>query len=165
MSNEPVNHPPMSREEFLKCVDEVEGGCWVWNKSRDLRGGYGQKRIGKTIYKAHRLAWIVFNQEHPASNFVCHRCDNPPCCNPDHLFLSDARGNINDAWSKGRLPLPKNAPKGESHHSAKLTDLQVQQIKDRIREGESLKSIGQFYGVTRQRIWKIKKEESWKTIR
>lgn len=83
--------------------------CWEWGSSRNKKG-YGQF----TLYdrksfnvKAHRMAWEVTNGKIPDGLFVCHHCDNPPCCNPAHLFVGTNSDNMKDASSKGRLRLPR----------------------------------------------------------
>lgn len=81
--------------------------CWEWTGSRHKRGGYGQ--VTATIngvrrpWKAHRIAWELANTaEVPEGLEVCHTCDNPPCCNPTHLFVGSHADNMADMKSKGR---------------------------------------------------------------
>lgn len=78
-------------------------GCWEWTGSR-LPSGYGKKSVGGVHRYAHRLAWEMANGAPiPEGMFVCHRCDNPPCINPAHLFLGSCGDNTRDARDKGRL--------------------------------------------------------------
>jgi hypothetical protein len=88
-------------EPFWAKVDVSDSAsCWPWTGHRDARG-YG--RTTKRSTTAHRVAWEVTHGEIPAGLFVCHRCDNPPCCNPAHLFLGTAGDNARDMAAKGRV--------------------------------------------------------------
>jgi len=79
--------------------------CWVWLGAKRRRG-YGQLHIGNQWLSTHRLAWELTYGPIPAGLFVCHHCDNPPCCRPDHLFLGTAADNNRDTKAKGHLRLP-----------------------------------------------------------
>lgn len=77
-----------------------------------LNGRYGQFVVshpdGRELHLyAHRIAWVLSHGEIPAGQHVCHRCDNPLCCNPSHLFLGTHTDNMRDASRKGRLSIPR----------------------------------------------------------
>ena len=75
--------------------------CWLWNRGRLNRPfDYGRYR-GQP---AHRAVWVLFNGPIPDGMLICHHCDNPPCINPDHLFLGTDADNVQDAIDKGRRP-------------------------------------------------------------
>lgn len=99
---------PLS-EKFWTKVDRREpNDCWPWIGSKTERG-YGTMNIGykanKTQRKigAHRLAWVLTNGPVPDGTYICHRCDNPPCCNPAHLFVGSQKDNMRDASAKNRI--------------------------------------------------------------
>lgn len=94
----------------------------------------------------------------PDGAWVLHKCDNPPCVNPKHLFVGDVRDNVADAVAKGRNVVP-DGPKGEAHHSAKLTEAEVDTIKG---SNEGATTLARQYNVSRQMIWRIRKGKAWK---
>lgn len=94
----------------------VSGGCWPWLGGTD-DDGYGQFLYKGNAVRSHRVAWIFTFGEIPNGLRVLHTCDNPPCCNPDHLFLGTQANNNADMVAKGRQRILY----GEAHGSAKLT--------------------------------------------
>lgn len=122
------------------------GGCWRWVGALNTNG-YGfllYKRAGLGRQSAHRVAYAMLKGPIPKGLNVCHTCDNPPCVNPDHLFLGTTRMNALDAKAKGRLPsgdrsaarlYPKLYDKfrGSGHGNAELTEKQVREIRRRYR--------------------------------
>jgi hypothetical protein len=95
--------PANTADRLMSARLVTPNGCWEWAKCR--RNGYGRVYIGKRLNSVHRVAaalWLGLDLLDLAV-VVCHRCDNPPCFNPDHLFLGDAFDNMRDASTKGRL--------------------------------------------------------------
>lgn len=79
-------------------------GCWEWQGARVGRG-YGHLRFGQKYTYAHRVAWELTNGRIPSGLVVCHRCDNPPCCRPEHLFIGTQAENLQDMAAKRRRQL------------------------------------------------------------
>src|SRR5690242_3600813 len=96
--------PRLTKEQIERLFDNVvkEGnGCWNWTKYRDS-DGYGRMAIGNEMYRAHRLAWVATHGKVPRGLCVLHKCDNPSCINPAHLFLGTQYDNIQDCIRKMR---------------------------------------------------------------
>lgn len=94
---------------LLNYTPVTESGCWLWNGGWNVRG-YGKcNRHGKVWAYAHRLFYTHFVGPIPEGACVMHKCDTPPCCNPDHLVLGTAHENMLDMWMKGRA-----RPRGKS---------------------------------------------------
>ena len=94
---------------------------------------------------------------------VLHRCDNPKCVNPKHLWLGTQKENMADAAKKGRTD-KKNKAKGENVGTAILNNAQVSKIKEKLRRGEIGTHIAKEFGVSKQTIYQIKHEKWWKSI-
>jgi hypothetical protein len=93
------------QERFEKKIKRMPSGCWLWIGHRD-KAGYGKIGITKRRCKlAHRVAFELYNGPIPDDMDICHHCDNPPCCNPEHLFLGNALINARDKMAKGRRRL------------------------------------------------------------
>lgn len=91
-----------TEEQFWTQVDmRGQDECWIWKNGRSH--GYGCVRWYGRHAQAHRLAWELTNGAIPEGMCVCHHCDNPPCCNPAHLFVGTIRDNNMDAMDKGRM--------------------------------------------------------------
>lgn len=131
--------------------------CWEWNKAIHPTG-YGHINIpfnGKQFYKPHRLVFALYH--HMPTLFVCHKCDNKRCCNPDHLFEGTAADNNLDKKNKGRSV----SMKGEKNGRAVITEQDVRDIRART---ESQKKIGLMYGLSQAAISSIKTRQNWSHV-
>lgn len=88
-------------QRFWPKVEKTDS-CWIWKAAR-RPDNYGQFKFRGQMMNANRVSWILHNGEIPDGLLVCHRCDNPPCINPDHLFLGSHQDNRTDAVKKGRI--------------------------------------------------------------
>lgn len=127
-------------------------GCWEIGGYRD-KGGYGQVKVSRPrrmVVRAHRYSWELHYGPIPERLMVCHRCDNPACVRPDHLFLGTAKDNHRDMVMKGRHSRHGKPAvmRGEAHPGAKLTDADAATIRERRARGEPLKAIAKTYGVS-----------------
>lgn len=123
--------------------------CWEWQAHRN--GGYGVIGWGGRDQKAHRVSWSIVNGPIPEGLCVCHRCDNPGCVNPAHLFLGTHADNMLDREIKGRANRPSFA--GERNSQAKLTSENVNNI---LSSAETSPVLAKRYGVSASSIRRIK---------
>lgn len=130
--------------------------CWPWTAGR-IAFGYGHFRLHYRKINASRYAYILTNGPISDEILVCHECDNPPCCNPKHLFLGTHKDNAQDCIKKGR----SKPPSGESHGMAKLTDEKVKEIRQRYTNGERMIDLALEYEVTKTTIIEIVAGTHW----
>ena len=125
-------------------ISSGEDSCWEWTAGKD-RDGYGMFWFeGRTMH-AHRYRLQVDRAEPlPEDLFACHRCDNPPCVRPQHLFAASESENRRDRDMKGR----RKNPKGTAHGSSKLTLEEVALMKEMRGTGLSYRKIAKAFGVT-----------------
>lgn len=93
-----------TRESFWARINRVRVGCWIWPGATKVVG-YGKVRWSGVDVLAHRKAWELERGPIPRGKQVCHRCDNPLCVRPSHLFLGTFRQNMRDKVAKGRTRL------------------------------------------------------------
>ena len=112
----------------------TQGECWEWLGATSEKG-YGRFEFGGATHRAHRIAFVLGkNTALPGVVMVCHRCDNPACVNPDHLFIGLAEDNNNDARAKGRGVTPRGTRNG----NGKLTDEQVAEVQASRETGAAI---------------------------
>jgi hypothetical protein len=151
-----------SLDTFWQRMKHTESGCWEWTGARAPKG-YGAIRIRGKTHRTHRVAYELTYGPIPVDRIVCHRCDNPPCCNPEHLYLGTYADNAADCVSKGRYT--PHTRKGESNHLSKLTERDVMDIRTLYaRGGISYSELAQQYGVAKTAIGAIIRRETWPDV-
>ncbi len=137
--------------------------CIIWSGLLTDKG-YGQFWLNGKSRRAHRTAWEIVNGPIPEGLIVCHKCDNPPCFNVNHLFIGTYADNSRDMHTKGRgkygTSKPK-PPKRDTHTAAKLSRADVAEIRIYLAMGESQRKIAKLYGMSSSGISKLARGVSW----
>ena len=159
--------------------------CWPWIGHRSPQG-YGRMVIGRRRRVATRISLYLDGRPAPANLQACHRCDNPPCVNPAHLFAGTTSENARDAVAKGRIVrgphleelrrtyrgdrhwtrrMPERMRTGTSHHAAKLDPSKVQTIRAEHAAGRSsLRALAARFGVSKHTVMLIVNRRTWKGV-
>jgi hypothetical protein len=126
-------------------------GCWEYPSGRD-RDGYARYKQAAMPQRAHGAAYVTAHGPLPMGHYACHSCDNPPCCNPDHLFAGTPKMNYADARAKGRHT------RGERQGLHKLTEDQIRAIR---ADARTQVAIAAEYGVWQPTVSAIKRGKTW----
>lgn len=155
-----MNYPQNIIIRFFQSINYPgnDNDCWEWNCYCN-NYGYGIFNWNRHI-KAHRFIYECYNGPIPDDLFVCHKCDNPPCCNPDHLFLGTEQDNKNDMVQKNRQAF------GSSNGMAKLNDKTVIEILEKIDNGTytTLQQICSTYSIAESPIRDIFTRRLWSHV-
>lgn len=149
---------PKDVDRFLAKIQKRDE-CWEWQSARFVSGGYGAFNIKGKAYRAHRISWLLTHGQLPAAGLhLCHTCDNPPCCNPDHLFIGTPADNAADMVAKGRHgTLP-----GEKASAAKLRESDVSEIRRLAASGTPIGDMAAKFGLHRSQVSRIINGRKWK---
>lgn len=150
-----TRHAPIEQRLKARLVPTASG-CLEWTGARD-QGGYGRIWSAGLSLLTHRVAWAHENGPIPAGMHVLHRCDNPPCCNPDHLFIGTNADNMADKKAKGRSRggVPPR----------KLSDDVEDVVRERYRGGETQQALAEEFGVSQMTVSNIVHRQKNKTRR
>lgn len=128
--------------------------CWSWNAALHSKKGYGSFHAERPD-KSHRIAFRLSRGVIPVGAHVLHRCDNPGCCNPVHLFIGTNHDNVLDAKAKGRRCV------GTRMKDAKLSYDKADEIRKLRAQGISFRKLGRMFGVNHSQIRRICKDLIW----
>jgi hypothetical protein len=151
-------------ERFWSYVDQRgPDECWPWKAAR-FEKGYGQFRAGKRKVKAHRCALELTIGPLPEGFLSLHKCDNPPCCNPGHLFSGTTKANAEDRERKGRgSKAARPSLPGESNPAARLAESDVIEIRRQLGI-KHCKEVAALFNVSPSTIRGIWKGETWASV-
>ncbi len=137
---------------------EMVNDCWLWKGS--FRGSYGTMSYKCKGHLVHRVSYMVFIGEITEGLCVLHKCDNPKCCNPEHLFLGTHKENTHDMITKGRM----RSFIGENSPSAILSEADVREIRNLLKNGQKQVTIAKAYGLKQSTISDIKRRKNWSHV-
>jgi hypothetical protein len=148
-------------DRFWKKVAKGDG-CWNWIGRRNALGyGFLKALNGRRQVRAHRISWELHFGPIPDGLAVLHRCDNPPCVRPDHLFLGTQTDNMRDMWTKGRGRSDWTTHRGAGNGRAKLSEADVLAIRASTESGVAL---ARQYGVTKCSISAVRLQRTWRHL-
>ena len=150
-------------ERFNTKVDRSAGpdACWIWLGSTHHRSGHGEFFVSKERGKvpAHTFAIeLATGKPCPADMEGCHHCDNPPCCNPAHLYYGTRQQNVDDMWARGR------GLRGSRRPEALLTEGAALAIRHRYAGGESAFSLSKEFGTSEACVYDVVAGRTWKHV-
>jgi hypothetical protein len=141
----------------------MKSKCSEWHGGRD-QDGYGITHFEGKTWRVHRLVWSWVVGEIPKGKFILHDCDNPPCYNPEHLFMGDSKSNVQDALNKERML----GPRGEMNGQHKLTAVDVVEIASRYKRydknGNNIYDLAREFGVHPVTIHDILSGRHWRSV-
>ena len=142
-------------DRFMKKVEKTEA-CWNWTARRTPQG-YGRFGVNGVNKLAHRVSYEMFKAPITDGLHVLHRCDNPSCVNPDHLWLGTNAENVADKVAKGREP----SHIGESNNHSKLTAQDVLAIREAASRGANQYRLAEQYEIAQAHVSSIVRRKAW----
>jgi hypothetical protein len=152
-----VKRMPFADRFWSKVDKRGPNDCWEWTAYRHPQG-YGLIRHGGRDQRAHRVALELALGEDLGPRWALHRCDNPPCCNPAHLYAGSRAENIADAVERHRYA----DITGPANPRARFTSDQVAAIRDQYRSGASIHALAREHGISRPSMRDIVRNVSYR---
>jgi len=140
------------------------GGCWIWTAAKNEHG-YGKVSVGGRMgrpEKSHRVSLMLSGVD-VTDRLVLHRCDNPPCVNPAHLYVGDHKKNTADMISRGRYR-GGGKHRGSEHPSSLLNEKQVRTIRTMLASGLQPATVAEHFGISSSHVSMIKGNRIWKHV-
>jgi hypothetical protein len=165
----PSVSPALKKKLFGRIKIGGPDECWEWMGARQ-ESGYGVITFDRRQWKTHRIsAALKFGARALDNKLACHHCDNPPCCNPAHLFLGTHLDNNQDRERKGRganrivaLLYPERMVHGVNHYRAKLNPEKIRKIFKLRSEGYFMRAIGKIVGISASVVCLVLHHKAWK---
>lgn len=152
---------PSLSERFWSNVSAGDpDACWEWHGCRD-GNGYGKIGVRGVMKLAHRVSMLLAGND-PGEMCVLHRCDNPPCVNPGHLFMGTKKENTQDMVVKGRAR--GKVSLGSENGIAKLTEESVREMRRLRGDGEKLSTLAAQYGICESNVSQICRGTAWRHV-
>ena len=133
--------------------------CWIWEGTM-ISNGYGHFCVyHEHPVLAHRYSWTLFNGKIPKNKYVLHKCNNPKCVNPSHLYIGTQKDNIRDVINNGKFIY------GSKHPISKLTEIDIPKIIEFSSQGISQRKIASMFKINQTTIWKIIHGLAWPHVK
>lgn len=141
----------------FRCKYRLLNDCWVWIGRKDSKD-YGLFDINGKPYFAHRISYLIHKGDFEQHLYVCHKCNNPPCVNPDHLYVGTQLDNMTDCINQDRQAY------GERQGNHILTEKDVREIRYLLEQNITHEEISKKYGISRGAISRISNRTTWRQL-
>ena len=158
---------------FWSCVKiGTKDECWPWvgipgkGRPRTRFDTHPKTSIcGKPLLGASRVAYFIATAVDPGQLLICHSCDNPPCCNPNHLFPGTYSANVRDSVAKGRHPGRPPVMRGSANPAARLVEQDVLEMRRLYAEGKvSYPDLARRFNISLYAAWAVVTRRTWKHL-
>lgn len=157
----------LSKRFYDKVKFDSPDKCWEWSGAVSS-GGYGSFNVYRSIsiygkpktIASHRYMFMRLFGKLPTTIWVLHKCDNPKCVNPNHLYSGTGKNNADDREIRGR----GNHVYGSRQHLSKLNERDIPSIRERLKNGETQLALSKLFGVANSTISRIERGETWKQV-
>jgi hypothetical protein len=151
-----LEYKEKTKNRLLKNINiDNKTECWNWVKYK--QEGYGYIGFNKSIHLTHRVSYFIFIGPFDEKLKVCHRCDNPSCINPQHLFIGTQKDNVQDCIIKKRFNRQINIKKGEQNPACRISDAMVSEVFNKLKSGIKQCLIAKEYGIGDSSVSRIKR--------